>query len=165
MKRGYTRAQFLDLVVRLRAAIPGLSLSTDLMVGFCGETDDDHAQTLALMDEVRFDTAFMFAYSDRGITQASRKLEDDVSPALKGQRLRDVIELQEQHTRAAFARMIGQRVEVMIAHPARDGAHWIARSPQAHKVVVPLAGAVPGALVSVTITGSTGRTLLATDPQ
>jgi hypothetical protein len=75
MKRGYTRAEFLALVAKLRAAMPGLALSTDLMVGFCGETEADHQDTLSLMREVQFDSAFMFRYSDRGITYAARKLQ------------------------------------------------------------------------------------------
>jgi tRNA-2-methylthio-N6-dimethylallyladenosine synthase len=71
MKRGYTRAELPDPVRKLRAAMPGLALSTDLMVGFCGETEADHQDTLSLMREVRFDSAFMFRYSDRGITYAA----------------------------------------------------------------------------------------------
>ena len=74
MRRGYSRAEFLTLVRKLRAAVPEIAFSTDIMVGFCGETEEDHAQTLSLMDEVRFDSAFMFQYSDRAITYASKKL-------------------------------------------------------------------------------------------
>ncbi|MGB1701428.1 MAG: tRNA (N6-isopentenyl adenosine(37)-C2)-methylthiotransferase MiaB, partial [Nannocystaceae bacterium] len=97
MRRGYSRAEFLTLVRKLRAAVPDIAFSTDIMVGFCGETEEDHAETLSLMEEVRFDSAFMFQYSDREITYASKKLVDDISPEVKGRRLREVIALQEIH--------------------------------------------------------------------
>lgn len=161
MRRGYTRAEYLDLVRRLRAAIPDLALSTDVMVGFCGETEEDHAETLSLMREVRFDTAFMFAYSDRGITYASKRLDDDVPAEVKGRRLREVIELQEEHTRAAFAARIGRREEVLVGITARRGDHVIGRTPRFQNVLIPLGRAQPGELVTVTIAASTGHSLIA----
>lgn len=163
MHRGYDRAGYLALVHRLRAAIPGIALSTDIMVGFCGETEADHAQTLALMDEVRFDSAFMFRYSDRGITQASRKLDDDVPDAIKGRRLQEVIDLQELHTRASLTRTIGTRTQVLLGGPAKRGDRRVGRTPHFHPVLVPLALGQAGELVEVTVTGSTGRTLIAAD--
>jgi len=163
MHRGYDRAGFLDVVRRLRAAVPGIALSTDVLVGFCGETEDDHLRTLELMDEVRFDTAFMFAYSDRGITAAARKLTDDVAPEVKQRRLREVIDLQETHTRASYARFVGQTVEVLISGPARRGDRLIGRTPHFHSVLLPReeGRTSPGGLVNVRIVSTTGHSLVA----
>lgn len=161
MRRGYSRQQFLDLVGALREAVPTLALSTDIMVGFCGETDEDHAQTLDVMRQVRFDFAFMFSYSDRGITYASRKMTDDVPPEVKGARLREVIDLQEQHTRASHDAMIGKSVDVLVLGPSKRGDKTLGRAPTFHKVLLPPGAGEPGAFVRATITGSTGHSLLA----
>ncbi|MCH9686521.1 MAG: tRNA (N6-isopentenyl adenosine(37)-C2)-methylthiotransferase MiaB [Deltaproteobacteria bacterium] len=164
MRRGYTRAQFVDLVAHLRESVPGIALSTDLMVGFCGETEDEHAQTLALMKEIRFDTAFMFAYSDRGITYASRKLEDDVPLATKKRRLAEVIALQEQHTHASHQARVGTRQAVLVTAVSRRGDRMVGRTPSFHKVLLPRDVGTPGQTVEVMITGSTGHSLVADPP-
>ncbi len=161
MRRGYSRAEFLDLVTRLRAAIPDLALSTDIMVGFCDETEADHAETLSLMREVRFDTAFMFRYSDRGITYASKKLVDNVSDGVKGRRLREVIDLQELHTRASFGARIGRTEEVLAGIISRRGDRLVGRTGRFQSVLMPLGKAPLGELVRVKITGSTGHSLIA----
>ena len=161
MRRGYSRQQFIDLVGALREAVPHLALSTDLMVGFCGETDEDHAQTLSAMREIKFDSAFMFKYSDRGITYASRKLVDDVSPEVKGARLRDVIDLQEQHTHASHTALVGETLDALILGPSKRGDKTLACVPTYHKVLLPLGAGEPGEFVKATITGSTGHSLLA----
>jgi tRNA-2-methylthio-N6-dimethylallyladenosine synthase len=160
MRRGYTRAEFVGLVERLRAAVPGIALSTDLMVGFCGETEADHAQTLALMDELRFDSAFMFAYSDRGITYASKKLPDDVPDAVKQRRLHEVIERQEAHTRASHAALVGTHQVVLVSGISRRGDRLVGRTPSFHKVLLPLHAGAPGQLHEVVITGTTGHSLM-----
>jgi tRNA-2-methylthio-N6-dimethylallyladenosine synthase len=159
MKRGYTRAEFVALVDRLREAVPGIALSTDILVGFCGETDADHAQTLALVDEIAFDSAFMFAYSDRGITAAARKLSDDVDAATKKARLAEVIARQEVHTRAAHDRRVGTTTDVLVSGPARRGDRLLARSPHFQNVLLPLSAGTPGEVVRVTVTSSTGHSL------
>lgn len=161
MKRGYTRAEFVTLVGKLRAALPDLALSTDLMVGFCGETEADHAETLSLMREVEFDSAFMFRYSDRGITYAARKLQDDVPGEVKGRRLQEVIDLQEQHTRAAHHRRVGRREAVMISGLSHRGDRLLGRTPRFQNVLLPLGSGSPGQVLEVEITGSTGHSLLA----
>ncbi len=164
MHRGYTREQFVTLVGQLREAVPGIALSTDLMVGFCGETEAEHAQTLALIEQLRFDSAFMFAYSDRGITHASRKLVDDVPAATKKRRLSEVIELQEQYTRASHAARVGTRQSVLITAVSRRGDRMVGRTPHFHKALLPRHAGSPGETVEVTITGSTGHSLLADEP-
>ncbi|MFY0531418.1 tRNA (N6-isopentenyl adenosine(37)-C2)-methylthiotransferase MiaB [Nannocystis pusilla] len=161
MKRGYSRGEFVDLVGRLRAALPDLALSTDLMVGFCGETEDDHAETLSLMREVRFDSAFMFRYSDRGITYAARKLQDDVPDEVKGRRLQEVIELQEQHTRASHHARIGKRERVLISGLSHRGDRVLGRTPRFQSVLLPLGTGAPGQTVEVEVTATTGHSLIA----
>ena len=161
MRRGYSRQEFLDLVSALKEAVPRMALSTDIMVGFCGETDEDHAQTLEVMRQVRFDFAFMFSYSDRGITYASRKMVDDIPPEVKGARLREVIELQEQHTRASHQAQIGQTLDVLVLGPSKRGDKTLGRADTFHKVLLPPGAGEPGTFVKATITGSTGHSLLA----
>ncbi len=163
MRRGYTREDFVDIVTRVRAAIPDVSLSTDLMVGFCGETDDDHAQTLEVMREVRFDQAFMFRYSDRGITHAARRLQDDVPDDVKGARLQEVIALQEEHTRAAHAAQVGTRVEVLVSGPARRGDLVVGRTRHGFNALLPAHCGGRGDRVMALVHTSTGHSLRA-DP-
>ena len=122
MQRGYTAAQYRDLVRRLRAAIPDLSLSTDIITGFCGETDEDFQQTIDLMQEIRFDSAYMFKYSERSGTHAARSMPDDVPDTLKKERLQRVIELQEGISRETNATMVGRRVEVLVEGKSRRSA-------------------------------------------
>ncbi|EDM81238.1 tRNA-i(6)A37 thiotransferase enzyme MiaB [Plesiocystis pacifica SIR-1] len=159
MRRGYTLADYRELVRKLRAAVPHIAISTDIMVGFCGETEADHAETLALMEEVQFDFAFMFAYSDREITYASKKLVDDVPQETKLRRLREVIELQEKHTRARLAARVGQRDRVLVVNTSKRGDKLLGRTPTFQKVLLPLGCAAPGEFVDVTITGTTGHSL------
>ena len=135
MRRGYTRAEYLALVDRLRERVPGIALSTDVMVGFSGETEDDHEATLDLMARVRFDSAFMFSYSDRGITYASRKLGDDVPAPTKARRLREVIELQDQHSRAAHEARVGTRSRVLISGVSKRGDKMVGRTPDFFNVL------------------------------
>ena len=161
MRRGYSRQQFLDLVGALREAVPSIALSTDIMVGFCGETDRDHQQTLEVMREVRFDFAFMFSYSDRGITYASRKMTDDVPAEVKGARLRDVIDLQETHTRASHDAWVGKSLDVLVLGPSKRGDKTLGRAPTFHKVLLPPDAGARGSFVRARITGSTGHSLLA----
>ena len=92
MRRGYTKEAYLDLVAHARATIPGVTISTDIIAGFCGETEEEHADTLDVMERVRFEQAFMFAYSKRDKTHAARHLDDDVPEATKARRLQEVID-------------------------------------------------------------------------
>jgi tRNA-2-methylthio-N6-dimethylallyladenosine synthase len=162
MRRGYDRATFLALVERLRQAIPDIALSTDVMVGFCGESEDDHRQTMSLLDGVRFDSAFMFSYSDRGITYASRKLEDDVTDEVKARRLQEVIALQEVHTRAAHDRRVDTMQQVLLAGPAKRGDRMLGRTRHFQNVLLPLDIGRAGEIVDVEISASTGHSLLVT---
>src|SRR5688572_6890013 len=107
MRRGYTVDDYRNIVGALRKAMPHVALSTDILTGFSGETDDDHAATLALMREIRFDSAFMFAYSERDLTFAAKKLPDDISEATKKKRLAEIVARQEKISADVFAAHVG----------------------------------------------------------
>ena len=163
MHRGYTVDQYRRLVQRLRAAIPDLALTTDIIVGFCGETDQDYARTRGLMEEIRFDSAFMFRYSERSGTQAARRQPDDVPDEVKAERLQGIIELQEGISRQINETMIGREVEVLVEgrsrRKGRDGRPtWFGRSAQGKVTVFPQE-APANRLVRAAVEGSTSHTL------
>lgn len=139
MRRGYTVAEYRSLVDRLRQAVPDLCLTTDVVVGFCGETDDDFAHTLRLLHEVRFDSAFMFRYSQREGTHAARHMPDDVPNGVKAERLQRLIAVQEAISQEVSQRFVGRTVPVLVEGPSRrpgeSGPTWYGRSPHG-KVVV-----------------------------
>lgn len=113
MNRHYTREQYLDIVSKARALRPGLAVTTDLIVGFPGETDDDFADTLDLMEKVRFDSAFTFQYSKRSGTPAARMI-DQVPPEVVRERFERLLALQNSHSLASNEAMVGQTVEILI---------------------------------------------------
>jgi tRNA-2-methylthio-N6-dimethylallyladenosine synthase len=162
MHRGYTTADYRAIVASLRRAMPDIALSTDLLTGFSGETDDDHAATLALMREIRFDSAFMFAYSERDLTYAAKKLPDDVPPALKQRRLSEIVALQEQISTEVYAAQVGRRERVLVHGPSkRDPAQLMGRTDGFKTVILPAGVGGVGAVVDVTITRATMATLFA----
>ena len=162
MRRGYTVADYRAIVASLRRAMPDLALSTDILTGFSGETDDDHAQTLALMRELRFDSAFMFAYSERDLTFAAKKLPDDITPALKQRRLAEIVALQETISAEVFAAHVGRRERVLVHGPSkRDPAQLMGRTDGFKTVILPSGVGAVGDLVDVTITRATMATLFA----
>jgi tRNA-2-methylthio-N6-dimethylallyladenosine synthase len=122
MRRGYTREDYLALIREARETIAGLAVTTDIIVGFPGETREQFRETLDLMRAVRFDGAFMFAYSSRPGTRAARFLKDDLPESEKRRRLEEVIALQEEHSRERFGRLVGRTVEVLVEGPARHPA-------------------------------------------
>ncbi len=163
MRRGYTRSAFLALVASARRLIPGVSITTDLLVGFPGETDEDYRRTLDLMGEVRFDSAFMFAYSSRARTHAARFLADDVPVPEKQRRLAEVIERQESHSRERFTALVGTRRPVLVEGEARGAgrAHFGRGRDFKPVVFAPHPGVppAPGDVVDVEITQATSHTL------
>jgi tRNA-2-methylthio-N6-dimethylallyladenosine synthase len=162
MKRGYTVADYRAIVGALRAAMPDIALSTDILTGFSGETDEDHAQTLALMREIRFDSAFMFAYSERDLTFAAKKLPDDISEEIKKRRLAEIIALQEKVSVEVFAAHVGRRERVLVHGPSkRDPQQLMGRTDGFKTVILPAGVGAVGELVDVTITRATMATLFA----
>ena len=166
MRRGYTISQYRDLVGRLREAVPGLALTTDIIVGFCSETDAEFEQTCDLMEELRYDSAFMFKYSERPGTAAHRGIPDDVPEEVKAERLQEVIRLQERISGEINEAAVGSDVEVLVEGPSRRSAKSgttcnYGRSPQGKTVVFPEA-ADPNSTVGVRVDRTTSHTLYGT---
>ena len=161
MERGYTVAQYLELVVRVRAAIPGVALSTDIIVGFHGEEESDFEATTAIMREVSYDSAFMFKYSVRKHTRAFR-LGDSVSENEKGRRLTSLIELQENVSLARNRAMVGSEFPVLVEGPARRGGGMMAgKTPQFKTAIFAGNAAIAaGDTVSVRVDSVTGHSLM-----
>ena len=160
MERGYSIEEYAALVDRLRAAIPHLALSTDIIVGFPGEEEDDFRATYDFMAEVRYDFAFMFKYSAREGTRAY-KWGETLSEAEKGQRLQEIIRLQEGIGAEINQQRVGQTVEVLVEGPAKKQKDWLAgKDPQFKTVVFPGNGARPGDLVPVRVTSANAHTLV-----
>jgi tRNA-2-methylthio-N6-dimethylallyladenosine synthase len=162
MARGYTIGQYRELVAQLRAAMPGISLTTDIITGFCGETEDDFQQTVAMMEEIRFDAAFMFKYSQREGTRAQKRLADDVPEPLKIARLEQIIALQERISKEINEAQLGQVVDVMVEGESKrsrseDPRHY--GRTEGGKVVVFPQPATPGELVRIQIRDATSHTL------
>ena len=162
MGRGYTIAAYRDLVQSLRRAIPNLALTTDIIVGFCGETEADFRKTCELMEEMRYDSAFMFRYSPREGTQAHKKMADDVPEEAKAERLQHIIELQERISHQINQDMVGQQVEVLVEGPSKrqadQGCTHYGRSEQGKVVVFPQEAAF-NSLVAARIEKATSHTL------
>ncbi len=160
MERGYTAGEYLALVARLRAAIPELALSTDIIVGFHGEQDDDFRATVELMRTVGYDSAFTFKYSVREHTRAFR-LGDSVGEEEKGRRLSEIIALQESISRERNRALIGREFPVLVEGPARRGAGMLAgKTPQFKTAVFPGHPEIaPGATVRVRVESATAHSL------
>lgn len=162
MRRGYTVADYHRIVSDLRKAMPHIALSTDILTGFCGETDADHELTLQLMRDVRFDSAFMFAYSERDLTFAAKKLPDDIAPDVKKKRLAEIVALQETISAEVFAAHVGRNERVLVTGPSkRDPNQLVGRSDGFKSVILPAGVGVVGGLVDVTIQRATMATLFA----
>ena len=162
MRRTYTREHYLGLIERARSIVPGLSFSTDLIAGFCGETDAEHAQTLTLMEAVRYDHAFMFTYSERPDTFAARKYADDVPEAIKKARLQEIIALQTEHSLAGHRRWVGRHAVVLVEGTSRrSDDQFRGRTDSNHMVVFDRTPAVaPGDYAVVRVADCTSATLL-----
>jgi tRNA-2-methylthio-N6-dimethylallyladenosine synthase len=161
MRRTYTREEYLALIDRARNIVPGLTLSTDIIAGFCGETEEEHQETLSLMRAVRYDHAFTFAYSERPTTYAARKYVDDVPEEVKKRRLTEIIDLQTATARERNEAMVGRREVVLVEGPSkRDATQLAGRTDGNHMVVFDgAAGLRKGQYAEVEITGCTSATL------
>ena len=160
MERGYTVDEYLRLVERMRAAIPAIALSTDIIVGFHGEEDADFRATLELMAALRYDSAFSFKYSLRENTRAF-KLGDTVNEQEKGRRLAEVIALQERVSQERNRALAGERFAVLVEGPARRGGGMLAgKTPQFKTAVFAAADSIrPGDTVTVRVESATAHTL------
>ena len=141
MNRTYTREWYLHKVRRIREIMPDCGLSTDVITGFCSETEEDHRDTLSLMEQCRFDYAYMFAYSERPGTLAARRYTDDVPEDIKKRRLQEIIEMQNRCSQVSYAEDIGKVWEVLIEGDSKRSADdWYGRNTQNKVVVFPKAG-------------------------
>jgi tRNA-2-methylthio-N6-dimethylallyladenosine synthase len=159
MLRRYTREKYLECVARLRAAIPGVALTTDVIVGFPGETEGDFEETLSAVREVGFEDAFTFKFSLRDGTPATRlPASDTISDEVASDRLARLIETVRSGVRDRNLRQLGQRREVLIEKEARRGGLLQARTRDFKTVIIPGDPAMIGSYVTVELTGTTGST-------
>ena len=157
MRRTYSRERFVALAGRLREAVPGLALTTDVIVGFPGESEADFAETLAVCEEVSFDHAFTFIYSPRRGTDAAR-MDEQVPEDLKRERLERLVEVVQRHARVRNQQLIGTLQEVLVEGPSRTDADVLRGRTRTNKTVL-LSDAEPGELVQVRIEAATSQTL------
>src|SRR5438445_11810196 len=144
MNRGYTRERYLELIEDLRAAVPERALSTDLIVGFPGETEEDFRETLAMVERVGYDNVFAFRYSRRPGTPAA-DLPDQIPDAVKADRNRRLLEVVDRVTRARAAPLAGRGVEVLVGGVSRRNAGELAGRTRCNRVVnLDGPGGVPG---------------------
>ena len=163
MNRRYTRRQYLGLVANLRAALPDLSLSTDILVGFPGETDDDLEETLTLMEEVKFLYAYMYHFNPREGT-AAYSLPGRISDDVKRERLARVIALQKRHTAQLLKSRVGSQATVLIEGISRKNAdELIGRTERDEMVVVPGSAGTIGSFVKLTLSSLRGNTFRSPD--
>lgn len=162
MNRHYTREWYLDRIAAIRRILPEAAITTDLFTGFHDETDDDFEQTLSLMREVRFDGAFMFKYSERPGTVASKRLPDNIPEEVKIERLNRMIALQNELSAESHRREIGREVEVLIEGVAkRSREQMVGRTSTNKTVVMPRRDFRVGQTVKVKIIDATSATLIA----
>ena len=160
MNRKYTREWYLDRVAAIRRIVPDCGLSTDIFAGYCGETEEDHQLSLSLMRECQYDAAFMFKYSERPGTYASKHLADDVPEEVKVRRLNELIALQNQLSAESNRRCIGQDYDVLLEGTSkRSREQLFGRTEQNKVVIVDREGLHIGQTVRVRITEASSATL------
>ena len=161
MNRGYTREWYMDRIAAIKRIIPDCAISTDIITGFCGETEAEHQETLSLMDEVKYDFAYMFKYSERPKTLAERRFEDDVPEELKGRRLNEIIEKQLEYALASNKAQLGKIQKVLVEGPSkRSDEYMCGRNGRNCMVVFPKGNFSKGDYVFVQINDCTSATLL-----
>jgi tRNA-2-methylthio-N6-dimethylallyladenosine synthase len=160
MNRTYDRAWYLDRVAAIRRILPQAAISTDVIAGFCGETEAEHAETLSLMEAVRYEMAYMFHYSERPRTLAARRYADDVPEAVKKRRLEEIIALQTGHSLERNRAEIGRVRRVLVEKTAKRSAEQLCgRTDQNKMVVFAREGYRPGQYVDVLIEDCSSATL------
>ncbi|MFA7444506.1 MAG: tRNA (N6-isopentenyl adenosine(37)-C2)-methylthiotransferase MiaB [Flavobacteriaceae bacterium] len=161
MNRQHTREEYMQLIDKVRTIIPDCSVSQDIITGFPTETEEDHQDTLSLMEYAQYDFGFMFAYSERPGTLAARKMADDVPEEVKKRRLQEVIDVQQRLALHRTQRFVGQTVEVLIEKDSKKSdLHWSGRNSQNTTVVFPKGDYKAGDFVLVKVTDCTTSTLI-----
>ena len=161
MNRQHTREEYMALIDDVKSIIPDCGISHDMIAGFPTESEQDHQDTLSLMDYVQYDFGFMFMYSERPGTMAARKMEDDVPHEVKKRRLTEIIERQQKHSASRTKKFVGKTVEVLIEKESKkDPNFWSGRTPQNTVAVFPKDSYKPGDFVMVHIEDCTSATLI-----
>ena len=161
MNRLHTREEYFTLIDNIKKLIPDCAISQDMITGFPTETEEDHQDTLSLMEYVQYDFGFMFAYSERPGTLAERKMNDDVPAAIKKRRLTEIIDLQQKHALLRTQQYIGQTMEVLIEGPSkRSDQQWMGRNSQNTVIVFPKENYQVGQFVAVKVNSCTAATLI-----
>tara|TARA_Y100000589_G_scaffold331887_1_gene387725 strand:+ start:1640 stop:3088 length:1449 start_codon:yes stop_codon:yes gene_type:complete len=160
MNRGYTREWYLNRIEAIRKIIPDCGISMDIISGFCTETEEDHKDTLSLMEAVKYDFGYMFSYSERPNTQAQRKLNDDVSKETKKRRLQEIIDLQMKHALIRNKEQVGKIHKVLIEGVSKKSKEELfGRNSQNTVIVFPREHYKPGDYVLVNVEDCTSATL------
>ncbi|NWJ52842.1 MAG: tRNA (N6-isopentenyl adenosine(37)-C2)-methylthiotransferase MiaB [Bacteroidetes bacterium] len=161
MNRKYDRSWYMDRIAAIKNRLPECTLSTDIIAGFCSETEEDHQETMSLMKEVGFETAFMFKYSERPDTAAAKRFPDDVPEEVKGRRLQEIIDLQQQLSLESNRRDVGKTFEVLVeGFSKRSKKFLFGRTSQNKVAVFEAHNFKPGDYVTVTVTDCTAGTLI-----
>ncbi len=161
MRRTYTAEEYTELILKIRDRIPQIALSTDVIVGFCGETEEDFEQTYQLMSDIKFDSAFMFKYSDREGTLANKILKDDIPEKDKARRLNEIITLQEQISSEINQNTIKSVVPVLVEGDSRrNSEQYHGKSDTFKTTVFPKENANIGDIVNVKVNSATAHTLI-----
>jgi tRNA-2-methylthio-N6-dimethylallyladenosine synthase len=162
MNRTYTREWYLNRIDAIRRIIPTCSISTDIISGFCSETEEEHQETLSMMELVKYEFAYMYSYSERPGTPAAKKLADDIPEEVKQRRLEEIIALQQINSFYRANKRIGKIEKVLIEGLSKKSkTDFCGRSDHNHMVIFPvLAGYQPGDYVDVLIEKTTTATLI-----
>ncbi len=161
MNRGYTREWYMGRIDKIKAVMPDCAISADIIAGFCSETEEEHKETLSMMEYVKYDFSYMFKYSERPNTAAAKKFEDDVPEADKSKRLSEIIALQNKHSLEINQSYVGKTFEVLVEKPSKRNDQELAgRTSQNTVVVFPKEEYKVGDYVTVKIDNCTGGTLL-----
>jgi tRNA-2-methylthio-N6-dimethylallyladenosine synthase len=163
MNRTYTREWYLARIRRIREIIPGCGISSDIIAGFCGETEEDHRQTLSLMKEARFDMSYMYFYSERPGTLAARRYPDDIPEDGKKKRLDEIVKLQNRLSHESNLADLGKTFQVLVEGDSKkSGDSWMGRNSQNKVIVFPKDDPAirKGDYVMVKVERCTGATLI-----
>jgi len=161
MNRGYTREMYMERIESIRRIIPGCAISTDIITGFCGETEEDHRETLSLMKWAGYHFAYMFKYSERPKTQAERLFKDDIPEEVKVRRLKEIVSLQQELSRKRVSEMNNRIHRVLIeGYSKKSEEHFMGRNSENTVVVFPKENLKPGTYADIYVDNFTAATLL-----
>jgi tRNA-2-methylthio-N6-dimethylallyladenosine synthase len=161
MNRQHTRAEYIKLIDDIKQILPDCTVSQDLITGFPTETEEDHQDTLSLMEHIKYSFGYMYAYSERPGTMAARKLEDDVPEATKMRRLAEVVALQQKHSKYRTELFLNKTVEVLIEKESKKSTEqWSGRTEHNSVAVFPKAHYKVGDFVNVKVNDCTSATLI-----